>query len=86
MNEFWNFVKLNKGLVAKEVLKTVFGVCKVLFVVAVSFLIAFMLVNLPLVWFFISMAGFIFSFTIAIRLGVIYENYRIRNYKPEAVK
>lgn len=77
MNDFWTFVKLNREMVASEILETVFGVCKVLFAIALVFLCAFMIVSLPLIWSLISMTALFFGFAIALRISSVYNNYKI---------
>ena len=48
MNDFWTFVKLNREMVIEEIFGVIFGICKVLFVITLVFLCAFMIVSLPL--------------------------------------
>lgn len=81
MNDFWTFVKLNREMVVEEIFNELFGVCKVLFVIALVFLVSFLIINLPLVWFAVAIISLISGFFITIRIKTLYNNYKI--YKEE---
>ena len=81
MNDFWTFVKLNREMVVEEIFNVLFGVCKVLFVIALVFLVSFLIINLPLVWFAVAIISLISGFFITIRIKTLYNNYKI--YKEE---
>ena len=77
MNDFWTFVKLNREMITEEIFGVIFGICKVLFVIASVFLITFVIVSLPLVWFVVVIISLICGFFITIRLATLYNNYKV---------
>ena len=77
MNDFWTFVKLNREMITEEIFGVIFGICKVLFVIASVFLVVFTIINLPLVWFIVALLSLITGFFVSLRISSLYNGYKI---------